>query len=307
MDGERTSGRRRVRLRKIISSMADAFSDLWQTSNPSQSQQKQTLRTAQAQQTPSQTPWARQAAKSDAFSILASASSTPPRITTPARSPAPPQPASRNGDAFGDLVSFGASSSTSNLSVMSLAAAAQQSRPTSSQSLPKSSLQQPSHSGALWDQLHVLGVSSGKATNNTTTASSTSDDPWDIDFVSAAPTQPKSQPATQRSSAPVQRQQASSNVFDLLGDFGEPAATPATTSSASIKSQRSLDVDSFREPSRSNTPGNFDFGDREYSGVNSGEASDDDILGVLAKPVSALPKRTSPAPPVSSAHALHAA
>ncbi|KZV98843.1 hypothetical protein EXIGLDRAFT_726742 [Exidia glandulosa HHB12029] len=283
--------------------MSDAFSDLWQTTNPSQSQAKQTLRAAQSQQTPAQPqlPWARQAqaSKPDAFSILSSASSTPPlRATTPARSPAPAQ-RPRNGDAFGDLVSFGgASSRPANSSTLSLAA--QQSRPVSSQSMQKPAQLTTSTSAAVWDQLDMLGAS---RPSNTTSSSASSTDPWDDDFFSAAPTQPKSQPTPAAQSAPTVRQtkpspSATSNVFDLLGDFGAPAAQPAAV--PTTKSHQSPDFTSSLDLPRSNTPGDFDFGDREYKGGNSGDASDDDILGMLAKPVSAVPARASPTPQESA-------
>ncbi|EJD50707.1 hypothetical protein AURDEDRAFT_182106 [Auricularia subglabra TFB-10046 SS5] len=283
--------------------MSDAFSDLWKTAHPTQntSNKPSALKDVRPQQTASPPPWARQAAKTDAFSILASASPKPSLgSVTPQRQNAPPaKPASRSGDAFSDLVSIGAQSNSSKLS---LAAAAQQSRPASSlaQSQPAT---QPASSGALWDQLDMLGCSSTPPTTSVSrmstgaSQSSATNDLWDMDLLGGAPAQSQATPSITQSPPTPQRataapsSSASSNVFDLLGDFGGPA--PARSSPSP---RLSPDPPASRNATRSSTPASFDFGDREDFNADVGNASDDDILGMLGQPVKAVRQRTSPAP-----------
>ncbi|KAF9516794.1 hypothetical protein BS47DRAFT_1314950 [Hydnum rufescens UP504] len=81
------------------------------------------------------------------------------------------------------------------------------------------------------------------------------------------------------------------NLFDFAS-FDEPAVPPASSRSPP-------------PPLRSETPGDFDFGDREYRDTLLNEADDhdepdDDILGDLARPVESVVRRPSPATNVSA-------
>ncbi|KAG8739225.1 hypothetical protein FRC10_005856 [Ceratobasidium sp. 414] len=101
----------------------------------------------------------------------------------------------------------------------------------------------------------------------------TSVDPWDLDSF-LTPSQSASQIATPASNlSPVQRDTSGNlDLFDLL----DP-------SSAQLAPSR-------HSPVRSNTPGDFDWGDRE---------DQDDLLGELSKPVSEV-SRSSARPPSAS-------
>jgi hypothetical protein len=109
------------------------------------------------------------------------------------------------------------------------------------------------------------------------------DDDWGLgDFVSA-PTSTK---------APSPPQARSQSLWDL-DEFTSPHPAPTPPTAPTI-----------REPTaptpRSNTPrDDFDFGDREDRLLDNDddscdEGDDDDILGVLSKPVDSIPKRSSP-------------
>ncbi|KAI0053764.1 hypothetical protein FA95DRAFT_1579387 [Auriscalpium vulgare] len=102
------------------------------------------------------------------------------------------------------------------------------------------------------------------------------DDGWGLDeFVS----RPKQRPS--RSSPPSNTK----SLFDHFDAESEPAAPvpsrPATRGSVL---------------SRSNTPGDFDFGDRENALLDDDSDDADDILGNLSRPVDDAPRRPS-APP----------
>ncbi|KDQ15523.1 hypothetical protein BOTBODRAFT_65563 [Botryobasidium botryosum FD-172 SS1] len=106
------------------------------------------------------------------------------------------------------------------------------------------------------------------------------DDPWDLDLLATPAAHPPS-------STPNAASSASSDPFDLSIFENAPMAAP-TPRSASFLPKREATP-------RMGTPGSFDFGDREVQDERlDGYASDDDILGALAKPMDANPSRASP-------------
>jgi hypothetical protein len=121
------------------------------------------------------------------------------------------------------------------------------------------------------------------------------DDDWGLsDFVSAPST--TKTPSPQPPSQPQSRTQSQSQSIWDLDEFTSPSASH---SSASLPHDNPPAPPTIREPqpqARSHTPGDdfsFDFGDREdrLLGDDNDSHDEDDILGVLSKPVDAI--RTS--------------
>ncbi|KAH9045242.1 hypothetical protein EDB85DRAFT_1905570 [Lactarius pseudohatsudake] len=273
--------------------MSDSFADLWSSSAPVKPSQP--ARKLGASPVP---PPGALRPKYDAFAMLAaSASKTPsPRSLTPSAPAAVAQKSnggaatSTSGDAFGDLLSgsFGANSSNANLSIAEQAARA---NARVIQQPPK-----PPQTSSAWAGLDSLagGASFSSSLQHkpatpevdddwifgstTTPAPIPSDDDLGIeDFVS----RPKS------SDDPLPPRPSKANSLWDLDDFnstsnhGHPISSPASN----------------LPPSRSDTPGDFDFGDRENALLDDDSGSDDDILGDLGKPA-----RVQPTPTARSSH-----
>jgi len=185
---------------------------------------------------------------------------------------------STSGDAFGDLLSgsFAVNSSNANLSIAEQAAKANtrviQQPPVPSQNTsawvgldslagdtPSSSSLQPKPATRKVDDDWIFGSATTQASNP-----SNDDDLGLEDFVSG----PKPS-----SDAPSRRSSRVNSLWDLAG-----------FSSASDQDCRISSPASNEPPPRSDTPGDFDFGDRENALLDDDSASDDDILGDLGKP-----------------------
>ncbi|KAL7282710.1 hypothetical protein ACG7TL_004184 [Trametes sanguinea] len=297
--------------------MSDAFSDLWNStgvSKPAEPPRKLgTLASA------SPTPQAPRKPQNDVFSMLAAAgssSNTASRSVTPARSPAltsnvakPMQKATSTGmapgrnDAFSDLLSgFSSTQSahSTNLTMAQRAALAEKERRERAQ---QQSTNTPPPPADAWAGLDALGARSISMHNHTSAAShdpledlgfgsltssnaapsapskpaqsaSHPEDDWGLeDFVS----QPKPVPAFK----PSQKAEPASQFNDLLGfeDFAAPSASHQSSSPAPA--------------SRSDTPGDFDYGNREDGLLGDHSSDEDDILGDLSKPVEKLAARQS--------------
>ena len=194
------------------------------------------------------------------------------------------------GDAFSDLLSgfTGAqSSNNTNLTMAQRAALAEQERKQRAQQQTSNT---PAHAASsAWAGLDALGASS-----TTTHTSSAGHDPLDDlgfgAFSSGTSAPPKatkpahagddwgledfiSQPAP--APAPTGKSASSSKIDDLLAfdDFAGPSGSHHSPSPA---------------PQRSNTPGEFDFGNREDRLLDNQSSDEDDILGDLSKPVEKL-------------------
>lgn len=259
----------------------------------------------------------------------------------PSRAAATPSPApvapSSSGDAFGSLFSPG-NGSNANLSTLSLAQ--QQARLTQQkQNTPSMPLNGGADQGAFWDRLESgTSVSTAAKVQTSTTASSSgvsspaisytpssllapsilqptsrpgssaaaassasinsSSDPWgDFDALS---TQNNIQNATIKAPTASRPTRASGKVtaadlFDF-GDFDEQTPATLPTNDRKVPSRDSPLI------SRPTSPGDFDFGDREYDeedgggllgGGGRGHDDEEDILGDLGRPVDELASITT--------------
>ncbi|KAJ7449571.1 hypothetical protein FB451DRAFT_1354756 [Mycena latifolia] len=275
--------------------MSDSFADLWNTTAPSK---------PAPQKLGSPAPQLNNAARrpqNDVFSMLSSAS-TPAhsRPITPSTRPAAPQRPSQSsvgngaggGDAFSSLLggTLGSNGNgMANLTIAERAKRVEMERLRKANALPP-----PSAMGSAWDGLDTLAA--GPSSSTSKTSGAVLDDDWGFD---AAPV-----PATK--AAPPKAQPAV--VLDEEDDWGlglasaTPAApAPPKSSTLAPKSQALWDhLDDFAAskpspPARFASPSaDFDFGNRED---NVG-GDDFDILGDLAKPVSAISsRRSTPQPP----------
>ncbi len=269
--------------------MSDSFSDLWSSSAPVKpSQPARKLGASPVPLSGALRP------KYDAFAMLAaSASKTPsPRSLTPSAPAAVAQKlnggsaSSTSGDAFGDLLtgSFGVNPSHTNLSIAEQAARAN-ARVIQQPPIP------PQDTSA-WVGLDSLaeGASFSSSLQPKPATPEVGDD-WI--FGSATTPAPEL-----------------SNDDLGLGDFvSRPKPSGETLPPRSSKANSLWDLDDFNSasdqdhrisspasnlpPSRSDTPGDFDFGDRENALLDEDSGSDDDILGDLGKPAREQPTARS--------------
>ena len=259
--------------------MSDSFSDLWSSSAPVKpSQPARKLGASPAQSSGAPRP------KYDAFAMLAaSTSKTPsPRSLTPSTSATAAQKSnggaapSTSGDAFGDLLSgsFGVHPNNANLSIAEQAARAN-TRAIQQPSIP------PQNTSA-WVGLDSLaGGASFSSSLQPKPTTPEVDDDWIF------------------GSAPAPVPNPPSDDLGLEDFVSRPKPSGETPPSRSTKANSLWDLDDFNSvsdqdrrisspasnlpPSRSDTPGDFDFGDRENALLDD-SGSDDDILGDLGKP-----------------------
>ena len=282
--------------------MADSFADLWNTSAPVKPSQPP--RKLGASPTPSSSS-ATIRPKYDAFSMLAASgsNSSSPRSLTPSYMAAAPlrgansgASTTTSGDAFGDLLSgtFGTGSNNSKLTIAEKAAKAK-----------AQAIQQPvvpSQSTKTWAGLDSLaGTTSFPSSQPSKPKSSGIDDDWLFD--------------SSTSSAPVGPSPPNPLADDWgLDDFvSGPKPSDKAPPAPSSRGKSLLDLDDFQSsserdrgfsssaqkhpPSHSDTPGDFDFGDRENALLDDDSGSDDDVLGGLGLPVQERPTER-PTPPV---------
>ncbi|KAI8982783.1 hypothetical protein BD414DRAFT_491121 [Trametes punicea] len=299
--------------------MSDAFSDLWNStglSKPAEPPRKLgTLASASAA-----TQVAHRKPQNDVFSMLAAAgsSSNPAsRSVTPTHSPAlgsnnasakPMQkaastgtaPGGGGGDAFSDLLSgfsSGQSTDSANLTIAQRAALAEKERRDRPQQQATST---PPPPPSAWAGLDTLGASSAASHTHTST---TGHDPLDdLGFSSLSGSSP-AQPGPQKAAKPT----------PLLEDdwgFGDFTSQPASVSASEQKASPTSQIDNLLgfddfpasstsrqstspAPPKSDSPGDFDFGDREDRLLDNRSSDEDDILGNLSKPVEKFVARQS--------------
>ena len=282
--------------------MSDSFADLWNSTAPTKpAEPPRTLGTINPTASGQRKP------QNDVFSLLA-ASSTPSstRSSTPSytvgqsaqrsnssKPVAVKKTTSGSTDAFSDLFS-GSSSGSSNVATMTMAERAalaeRQRMGRVTQNMQHAKV--PDHSAQVWAGLDTLGSTS--TTIKPASASSTSnpvEDDWGLNF---------GQPAKPVSSAPAIVTTPSVEADDWgLGDFGAPAPSKPTVPKPQESRTLWDNLEDFSAPSaqstsrtsptpgkgRSSTPGSFDFGDREDGLLDDHSEHEDDILGVLGKPV----------------------
>ncbi|KAI9057423.1 hypothetical protein FKP32DRAFT_1598292 [Trametes sanguinea] len=297
--------------------MSDAFSDLWTSTGVSKPAEPPRKLGTLASASPA--PQAPRKPQNDVFSMLAAAgssSNTVSRSVTPAHSPAlssnvakPMQKAASTGtapgrnDAFSDLLSGFSSTQSANSANLTMAQRAALAEKERRERAQQQSTNTPPPPADAWAGLDALGARSISMHDHT---SATSHDPLeDLGFGSFTG-------SSATPSAPSKPAQSTSHPEDDWGleDFvsqPKPAPTSKSAQKAAPASQLNslLDFEDFAAPStsrqstspapvpRSDTPGDFDFGDRE-DGLLGGHSSDeDDILGDLSKPVEKLAARQS--------------
>ncbi|KAF8507308.1 hypothetical protein BU17DRAFT_57572 [Hysterangium stoloniferum] len=260
--------------------MSDSFGDLWASSNPVKSQSQSLGRLASS--TTAENSGVTSRTTLDAFSVLASTSSSRSnsRPVTPVIKPQPAasrSPISTTGDAFGGLVSFGDTSGSrdGSLTIAERAAKAERER---REKIEKDNIALKSQK-LFWDKYDVSLPDKGSGT----IAPTISAGEWDFDLLTPVNTTSK----PQRLSPSIQRD----TTWEL--DFTVSDSVPVTTHpSRQIADIFDLDelaelgngrLSHSTESSPANT-GNFDSGDHEHQVVHSHE-EEDDILGVLARPV----------------------
>jgi hypothetical protein len=273
--------------------MSESFSDLWTSSNPVKSQQPQ-LKTLAAAVNNSAN--ASRRTTPDAFSMLASAGSSQPnsRPITPSfirQQPSSKPPTSNAGDAFGGLVSFGDSTSRDDgLTIAERAAKADRER---KEKLEREQAALKSQ-GSFWDQYEgAPTLAPSKPAPSKPAVPAKFNGGWDLDFLTSDPIPPPQ---------PSQTAETNGRTAAWNLDFMSSEPTVSVTPPTAKPSRDIFDIDELatlgavqqtrsNEPSRTNTPGSFDFGDREDALLEDGD--DEDILGSLARPIEVV-RRASP-------------
>ena len=141
---------------------------------------------------------------------------------------------------------------------------------------------------SVWSGLDMMGQSPSAAQSSTHNPGALNDDDWIFDKV-----QSQSQP---KAKSPAKPAPPVSNGLDDdwgLGDFAAPASSSKSPSSSNQKGPSNDLFDSFDD---GNTiPDSFGAAKQQTSELESVEGDDDDVLGLLGKPVEAVPK--APAEP----------
>ena len=265
--------------------MGDSFADLWNSSapvKPSEHPRKLGASPAPSSSVPNRP-------KYDVFSMLAASSSnsSSPRSHTPSSTatgshqwPNGGATAATSGDAFGDLLSasFGNGSSSSKLTIAEKAAKAK--AQVIQQPAP------PSHSTEAWAGLDSLAATASFSSSQPLKSKlSRIDDDWLLNS----------------STSPTRVEPSSADDWGLEDFISSPKPSGGATPAPSSRGKSLLDLDDFKSsserdhapdssaqnlpPSRSDTPGDFDFGDRENALLDEDSGSDNDILGDLSRPV----------------------
>ena len=269
--------------------MSDSFADLWSSSAPVKPPQP--ARKLGASPVPSSGALR---PKYDAFAMLAaSGSKTPsPRSLTPSASVSATQKLnggaapSTSGDAFGDLLSgsIGANPSNANLSI------AEQAAKANARAIQQPSIQ-PQNTSA-WVGLDSLA---GGAPFSSSLQPKPTTPEVDDDWIFGSATTPAPKPSNDDLGLEdfVSRPKPS-------GDALPPPSSKANSlwdlddfNSAPDQDRRFPSPTSNLRLSRSDTPGDFDFGDRENALLDDDSGSDDDILGDLGKPAHEQPPARS--------------
>jgi hypothetical protein len=281
--------------------MPDSFSDLWSSSAPPKAQ-PQKLGTAPT--TTTRRP------QQDVFSLLSSAgSSTPssrsitPGITGQQRSSTPkPAPGAVAGDAFSGLLS--GSLAVSNGTRLTIAEQAAQAERQKLESLRRQQHTLKAEASRTWAGLDTLANASPATLNPDTLLGS---DDWGF---SSAPSSQQKQPTnnstkTASSSIPIDDEDDWG-----LHDFGAPASKSSSQEKQhphpSTKLKSILDLDDLSPspssssklvsspPERTDSPGDFDFGNREDALSDAESDEEGDLLGELSKPVEHISRRPPP-------------
>jgi hypothetical protein len=276
--------------------MADSFADLWSSAAPINSTQQQPRRLGDHQITPPIQP---RRPQNDVFSLLAA-----PNSTSATRSNSPlisngqslqknstkPAGSSTNGDAFSSLLSDSFTNTTSNTNMTMAERAAKVER--EKMELLLNQQESIKTRGSPWRGLDSLGNTSAFTLKPSGTSQEGHDDDWIFD----APAVAKRSPASSSKSPPIPQHNIENDNDWGLSEFSS-APTPPTSKPAAA-SQLLWDLDETnRRPSpprrqETNSPGDFDFGDREDRLLGDDSNDEDDVLGVLSKPADSIPRHS---------------
>ncbi|KAI0321969.1 hypothetical protein OF83DRAFT_1050274 [Amylostereum chailletii] len=297
--------------------MSDSFANLWNSSAPSKpATSPQTLGSSQGATSPAN---GARRPQYDAFSILASSgsSTSSSRAQTPATSTSlsiksAPKMAtalsSSGSDAFSGLLSgtLGGASNDAGLSIAARTAKAEAEKRAALVKQQEVAQKQAS----AWAGLDSLGGPPSVRSPLQPSTPQPDDGDWLFgSVVTSTANASKLQPAQPSTTQPIQ-----GDDWSLDSLITQPANPSTLVSSSQPKSIWDLDEfehssipdavsqsASQHNPSRSNTPGDFDFGDREDGPHGIDLQDDDDLLGILGKPARPNPQRSSSAVSTRSA------
>ncbi|GLB34387.1 putative SWA2 protein [Lyophyllum shimeji] len=286
--------------------MSDSFADLWNSSAPSKpAPQPQKLGSALSSTTAQP-----KRPQQDVFSLLSSAgsSNSSSRSITPAvggtsaqrTTPNPAtKPSSNGGDAFSGLLGGSLAAGANGGGRMTMAERAAEAERQKLENLRKQYQPAKAPTSSAWDGLDSLMKPSTQSSVPSSTTVAAVEDDWGLDSFVSKPTS-KAAPAKPTHGALV-------DDDDWLGEFSaQPNSRPKspTRAAASQAEPYMLEHDDSRPPlpprRRADSPGDFNFGNREDALLGDDSNDEDDILGVLSKPVDAIPKRQSP--PTTNPH-----
>ncbi|KAI0337939.1 hypothetical protein BDW22DRAFT_1488020 [Trametopsis cervina] len=286
--------------------MADSFADLWNSTAPSKPAQPTQPRTLGSVSATTQQP--QRQPQNDVFSMLAASSSNSTRSSTPSYlaspqiskagstggipsvgSVKPVQKAnSSGGDAFADLFSgtSGSNATSGNLTIAQRAALAEKQRLGQQSASSNHRLAPSAVPDSAWSGLDALGSSSFTGTRTTSVSPKPpQQDDWVFDSVKPA--------APPISTSKVTVVQDDDWGLEDFVSKPAPAAAPSAGATGSL-----WDIDDFASSTapaaraspaayngRASPSGSFDFGDREDGLLDDRSGDEDDILGVLGKPV----------------------
>ncbi|KAG6908358.1 hypothetical protein DXG01_005176 [Tephrocybe rancida] len=282
--------------------MSDSFADLWKSSTPTKPvQPAQKLGSPPINNAPRR-------AQHDVFSMLSSAGSSNPssRSLSPAVSGLPPQrtttpnlatkSVSNGGDAFSGLLGRSLAAGTNGNSGKTMAERAADAERQKLESLRRHQQPVKPPTSNTWDGLDSLAKPSAQSDLSLATKPGQAllDDDWGLAEFASRPISRAA--AAQPTVPPVPA--VSADDDDWLSDFKHNPISQPKPQAFEVSSQNFRDDNSSPPPlptrRRADSPGDFDFGNREDALLGDDSNDEDDILGALSKPVDAIPKRRSP-------------
>ncbi|RDB20082.1 UBA domain-containing protein 7 [Hypsizygus marmoreus] len=274
--------------------MSDSFADLWNSTAPSKPQQPpQRLGSI----TPGNTSLPTRP-KQDVFSLLSSAASSTPnsrpitpsttgynssqqRLTTP--NPITKPTSSSGGDAFSGLLS-GSLSTANGSARMTIAERAAEVERQKLESLRRHHQHVKTQAPSAWDGLDTLVKSTTPVPAQPSAVATNLDDDWGFDSLLSQ--EPATQPDTIKPTPPP--------VDYWTGNLPTAPDHLITSQPWGSTASSSSQSPPLPERKRSDSPGDFDFGNREDALLDDDSNDEDDILGALSKPVDSISRRKSP-------------
>ncbi|KAG6890288.1 hypothetical protein C0995_009494 [Termitomyces sp. Mi166 len=291
--------------------MSDSFADLWNSS-------ASTKPVPQPQRLGSvPTKNILKPARPDVFSLLSSAgSSNPsPRSMSPVitgetsqrtTSNSATKPLSNGGaDAFSSLLSGSLAASTNGNTRMTMAERAAEAERQKLENVRRHTQTIKAPASNVWDGLDNLVMTGTQPVPSSPSEprQGSFDDDWGLDAFASSQAGP-----AESTLPPIPV--VTTEDDDWLGEFANKSALQQSqTLSLSDQSKSNIRDDDLLQPPlpsrrRTDSPRDFDFGDREDALLGDDSTDEDDILGALSRPVDALPQRQSPSTPVQDGSTL---